>query len=75
VIWNNASPTKRNKVLTALRRFLNNDDPVSESKLQAVRTSLADANVRLVLTDDPAATLASWGLVPPKLKDDLLGLK
>lgn len=65
-VWKNANPTKRDKVLTALRRFLANDDPVSETKLQAVRDSLADNNVRLVLTDDPAGTLAGWGLVPPE---------
>ena len=64
--WNAANPAKKQAVLTAIRRFLNSDDPVSASKMAAVRTALADASIGFVLTDDPLAQLAAWGLSRPK---------
>ena len=67
--WNNASPTKRNKVLTAIRRYLNNDDPVNAATLATLKDALNDANVRVVLTDDPRAQLAQWGLAAPSIDE------
>jgi len=60
--WQNADPAKRNVILTAIRRFLSGDEPVTKAKIQAVRDALNDANVRFALTDDPQAQLAAWGL-------------
>jgi hypothetical protein len=66
--WAAANPAKKNAILTAIRRFLNGDDPVSAAKVQAVRTALADANIGFALTDDPQRQLAAWGLTPPKME-------
>jgi len=64
--WNATNPAKKQAVLTAIRRFLNGDDPVSAAKMQAIRDALADAQIGFVLTNDPLAQLAAWGLSPPK---------
>jgi hypothetical protein len=63
--WTAANPAKKNAILTAIRRFLNGDDPVSTAKIAAVRAALADANIGFALTDDPQEQLAAWGLAPP----------
>lgn len=64
--WNAANPAKRQAILTAIRRFLAGDDPVNAAKMAAVRTALADAQIGFVLTNDPLAQLATWGLYPPQ---------
>lgn len=64
--WTAANPAKKTAILTAIRRFLAGDDPVSAAKMQAVRDALADAQIGFVLTNDPLAQLAAWGLRPPK---------
>jgi hypothetical protein len=63
--WTAANPAKKQAILTAIRRFLNGDDPVSAAKMQTIRDALADAQIGFVLTDDPFAQLAAWGLKPP----------
>jgi hypothetical protein len=63
--WNAANPAKRQAILGAIRRFLAGDDPVNAAKMAAVRAALADAQIGFVLTSDPLAQLAAWGLHAP----------
>ena len=67
--WVAADPAKKQAILTAIRRFLAGDDPVSAAKMAAVRTALNDAQIGFVLTEDPQAQLAAWGLSPAKGTD------
>lgn len=63
--WQAADPRKRELILSKFRRFLAGDDDVSVAQVQALVDALADANVRVVLCDDPIAQLAEWGVRQP----------
>ena len=63
--WLSGNPSKRNKIESAIRRWLSGSESVTQASLVALSNNLNDATCRVVMTDDPLAQLAAWGLAAP----------
>jgi hypothetical protein len=101
--WDDASPTKRDKIKIFFRRFVteghgvspqatyihtatsnevlvacydsgklhdHNTEDITELKMEELRVSLDDKDIKVKITTDPHAQLAAWGLEAP-VSDEL----